>query len=188
MTFSTQASRQAGRARTAVVLVVALGALLTMAAAPVVLAKDSSAVAAAKAATVRFHSLEQARKAGYGVFYICTDNEALDAAMGQHYADPTRIDDQILDVTNPEVLVYEPKINGYDLVAVEYVQLAASWDANHASPPQLFGRTLAKIPAGNRYGLPEFYEIHAWLYRSNPRGMFDDWNPNVSCKGNGDPA
>ena len=188
MTLTTHASRQAGRARTAVVLVVALGALLTMAAAPLVLAKDSSAVAAAKAATVRFHSLEQARKAGYGAFYICTDNEALDAAMGQHYADPTRIDDQILEVTNPEVLVYEPKHNGYDLVGVEYVQLAASWDANHASPPQLFGRTLAKIPAGNRYGLPEFYEIHAWLYRSNPRGMFDDWNPNVSCKGNGDPA
>ena len=183
-----QRSRQDGRARTVVVLVVALGALLTMMAAPLVLAKDSSAVAAAKAATVRFHSLEQATKAGYGLFYICTDNEALDAAMGQHYADGSRIDDGILDVTKPEALTYEPKNNGYELVGVEYVQLAASWDASHSQPPQLFGRTLAKIPAGNRYNLPEFYEIHAWLYRSNPRGMFDDWNPNVSCKGNGDPA
>ena len=182
-------SAQSGRARSVLILVVAGAALLTAIAAPLVLARSSSAVEAARAATVRYHSLKQAEKAGYGKFYICTDNESLDAAMGQHYADATRVDDGILDVTDPEVLVYEPKDDrGYELVAAEYVQLAASWDAVHKDPPQLFGRTLTKVPAGNRYGLPEFYEIHAWLYRSNPLGMFADWNPTVSCKGNGDPA
>jgi hypothetical protein len=52
----------------------------------------------------------------------------------------------------------------------------------------LYGRTLKRIPAGNRYGLPDFYELHAWIWRPNPRGMFDDWNSSVSCLGNGDPA
>jgi hypothetical protein len=44
------------------------------------------------------------------------------------------------------------------------------------------------VPAGNRYGLPDFYELHAWIWKGNPRGVFDDWNPTVSCRGNGDAA
>ena len=44
------------------------------------------------------------------------------------------------------------------------------------------------IPAGNRYGLPDFYELHAWIWRPNPSGIFQNWNPKVSCRGNGDPA
>jgi hypothetical protein len=27
-------------------------------------------------------------------------------------------------------------------------------------------------PAGNRYGLPAFYELHAWLWKDNPIGLF----------------
>ena len=37
------------------------------------------------------------------------------------------------------------------------------------------------IGTPNRYGLPPFYELHAWIWKHNPRGMFDDWNPLVSC-------
>ncbi|NUU18550.1 hypothetical protein HP550_14940 [Cellulomonas humilata] len=48
-------------------------------------------------------------------------------------------------------------------------------------PPRLFGRTFELVPAGDRYGLPAFYELHAWLLRSNPSDMFEDWNPRVSC-------
>jgi MoxR-like ATPase len=29
--------------------------------------------------------------------------------------------------------------------------------------------------------LPPFYELHAWIWKHNPRGMFDDWNPRVVC-------
>ena len=38
----------------------------------------------------------------------------------------------------------------------------------------------------NRFGLPNFYELHYWLYKSNPSGTFSDWNPTVSCRGKGD--
>jgi len=52
-----------------------------------------------------------------------------------------------------------------------------------------FKRLLADLVAqgalvetrGNRYGLPPFYELHAWLWKHNPAGMFDDWNPRVVC-------
>ena len=33
----------------------------------------------------------------------------------------------------------------------------------------------------NRYGLPTFYSLHVWIYRHNPVGMFQMWNPNVHC-------
>ena len=44
------------------------------------------------------------------------------------------------------------------------------------------------VGSGNRYGIePDgFYERHYWLYKSNPSGTFSDWNPTVSCRGNGD--
>jgi hypothetical protein len=37
------------------------------------------------------------------------------------------------------------------------------------------------VPAGNRYGLPSFYELHAWLWKPNPSGVFADYNPRVHC-------
>ena len=52
----------------------------------------------------------------------------------------------------------------------------------------LFGKTFTLIPAGNRYDLPPFYELHAWIWRPNPSGIFKDWNPKVTCRGQGDPA
>ena len=41
-------------------------------------------------------------------------------------------------------------------------------------------------PAGeedqsNRFGLPAFYSLHAWIWKHNPSGTFSMWNPNVSC-------
>ncbi len=67
------------------------------------------------------------------------------------------------------------------LVALEYVVFQAAWDAKHHSPPRLFGREFELTPAGNRYGWPAFYELHAWVYQANPLGMFNDWNPRVTC-------
>ena len=26
-----------------------------------------------------------------------------------------------------------------------------------------------------------FYLMHAWIWQPNPAGMFNDWNPEVSC-------
>jgi hypothetical protein len=37
------------------------------------------------------------------------------------------------------------------------------------------------MPSPNRYGLPPFYELHAWVWKHNPSGMFNDWNPLVTC-------
>lgn len=163
-------------------------ALIITGTASVALGGVSDRLDRAREATRQFRDLEVATTAGYGAFYVCTDEEGV-GGMGQHYVNGTLVGDPDLKVRKPEVLVYEPKAHGgYRLVAVEYVVLQADWDALHAEPPKLFGRTLTLVPEGNRYGLPAFYEIHVWLFKRNPLGMFSDWNPRVSCRGQGDPA
>jgi hypothetical protein len=83
--------------------------------------------------------------------------------------------------------VYEPlRGGGYRLVAVEWVTFREAWDATHAGPPVLFGETFHAVGSPNRYGLPPFYALHAWIWNPNPHGMFHDWNPTVSCLGTGD--
>ncbi len=76
----------------------------------------------------------------------------------------------------PEALVYAPMPDGrLQLVAVEYVVPQSAWDAKHSKPPVLFGKTFG-VDAS--IGV---YELHAWIWKPNPLGMFFDWNPNVSC-------
>jgi len=139
--------------------------------------------------TARFQSVQQAEKAGYAPFYQCTENLTGNAGkvgtMGQHFVKGSLVDGEAI-ATEPEALVYEPTANGgYRLVALEWVIPAPGSKATDPRPTVL-GLQMNWRPAGNRFGLPEFYELHYWLYKSNPNGTFDDWNPTVSCRGTGD--
>lgn len=171
---------------------IALGVATTLllgGTAAIAAAGDGSDLAQIRAATARYHDLDDALAAGYGPLHTCTDHEGGLGAMGQHYVYGPAVMDTTFDLSQPEVLVYEPMPNGRSrLVAVEFVVFAEPWDAISDSPPQLFGRDLALVPAPNRYGVPSFYQIHVWLWRNNPSGTFSDWNPKVSCHGMGDAA
>jgi hypothetical protein len=57
------------------------------------------------------------------------------------------------------------------------------WNANNDSPPVLMGQVFNYVGSPNRYGMPSFYELHVWAWKTNPNGVFADWNPNVSCEG-----
>jgi hypothetical protein len=149
---------------------------------------NGSDLAAVRAGTARFHDFGVAEDAGYGALHTCTDEESGLGAMGQHYVRGDLVGDTVFDLSNPEVLVYEPMPNGRQrLVAVEFVVFAEPWDAISDDPPTLFGRDLALVPSPNRYGVPPFYQIHVWLWKSNPAGIFSDWNERVTCLGMGDP-
>lgn len=148
-------------------------------------AAGSSAPASARAGTADYHSIDAAFADGYGLFtdaagIACIDNPA--GGMGIHYVKGALVADPAENAATPEALVYEPQANGrLRLVALEYVVIQSAWDAGHASPPSLFGQQFTAVGSSNRYGLPPFYELHAWLWKHNPSGMFEDWNPNVSC-------
>jgi hypothetical protein len=179
-------------ARRVLLVLVALVALAAIGGTTLVAARQDQ-LAKVRAATDKFHTLSVAENAGYGSFYLCTDN-VTDGTMGQHYVNLGLVLDTAtgvptIDPLQPEALVYEPKKNGgYKLVGVEYVVFQAAWDADNDAPPALFGKTFTLIGAGNRYGLDPFYELHAWIWRPNPSGIFKDWNPSVSCRGQGDLA
>jgi hypothetical protein len=158
------------------------GLLATAAAAPA----GQPGVSTARKATAKYHRLAVAERDGYGLLkdaegIACIDNPGV-GGMGVHYAKSKLVGDGKVDLRTPDVLVYDPGPNGQmRLVALEYVVFQKAWDAHHSSPPRLYGREFELVEAGNRYGLDPFYELHAWVWKNNPRGMFDDWNPKVSC-------
>ena len=149
---------------------------------------ERSAASEAAAATAAFHDLEAAQAAGYVVHVAelsgatCIDNGA-EGAMGDHFANIAEIVDGEIDAAEPEALVYEQRPNGsYKLVALEYLVFVADWEAaGNTAPPSLFGQTFDLVPSPNRYGLPPFYALHAWIWKPNPSGLLHAWNPDVSC-------
>jgi hypothetical protein len=145
-------------------------------------------LAAARAATAADHELATARQAGYSILrdaagIACIDEPTM-GAMGVHYVDLPAVLDPTIHADHPEAVVYEPMRNGQmKLVAVEYVVFKAAWDADHTDPPSLFDHEFMLTPDPNRFGLPAFYSLHAWIWKHNPSedGMFAMWNPDVSC-------
>ena len=77
--------------------------------------------------------------------------------------------------------MYEWRGGRFRLLGVEYVVLADAWHATHAAPPVLGGQLFSYTGSPNRYGIPPFYALHVWAWRTNPLGAFADWNPSVSC-------
>ncbi len=146
------------------------------------LATDGSPqdLAAIRRATVRYHDLDVALAEGYEILFDCTVNPNNPAeAMGQHYINPALVDD-VLELEKPEVLMYETLPNGrMRLVGVEYVIFQDAWTGEQA--PEFLGQTMALKNAVGVHPVPPFYEVHAWVWRHNPNGMFADWNPKVSC-------
>jgi hypothetical protein len=140
-----------------------------------------------KHATAKFQSLAVARHEGYGLLVdkdgiSCIDMQPK-GAMGVHYVNGDLVGDGKIDPFQPEAVVYEPVGKNLRLVALEYVVLKADWRKHHHGRPSLFGHQFNLTLAGNRYGLPDFYSLHVWIFKANPAGTFKMWNPNVHCPG-----
>jgi len=132
-------------------------------------------------ATARFLDPEVAVAAGYVPKPFCVSGPN-QGAMGVHFVNPTLVPDGKLDPQNPETLVYESKNGQLRLVAAEFVVFKADWEAQgNKQTPMVMGQLLNFIAAPNRFGFPDFYELHVWAWKDNPFGTFVDWNPRVSC-------
>jgi hypothetical protein len=134
-------------------------------------------------ATAGFKSTSAATAAGYGLFHGCVSGPQ-EGAMGVHYVKGSLVGDGAVDATQPEALLYEVVGGELRLTGVEYVVIAADWDAAHpdGAPPMLGGQMFNYVGAPNRYRLPAFYELHVWAWKQNPAGTFADFNPRVSCE------
>ncbi len=136
----------------------------------------------ARQATKEFRDIEAAKKAGYEKASECEDDPKY-GGMGFHYSNPELVADGKLDIERPEVLVYQPRRNGkLRLGAVEYLQVDADQDlATDPDRPSLFEMPFDGPMLGHNPQMPIHYDLHVWLYRHNPAGMFAMWNPNVKC-------
>jgi hypothetical protein len=139
---------------------------------------DKKLLKQVRAANDAYRKPAAAMQAGYGLvpgLDHCFDNPGV-GAMGYHYINAGLLD-TALDPLRPEAMVYHTAKDGrLKLGAIEYIVPAAAWDAEgHAGPPEVLGR---RLHLNSALGV---YVLHAWLWKPNPTGVFQDWNPQVSC-------
>lgn len=126
-----------------------------------------------------FTDIDAAKSAGWNLvpgLDMCMDNPGV-GGMGIHYINTAMLDTS-LDPLTPEAMVYQPGPGGkLTLGAVEWIVPADKWDA------QAHGQLLPDV-LGHQLHLNQelgVYILHAWILTDNPAGMFQDWNPSVTC-------
>lgn len=86
-----------------------------------------------------------------------------------------------LDPLKPQVLVYQPVGGKLRLVAAEYfVPLSPELKER----PKLFGQPFDGPMEGHHPLMPlelKHYDLHVWLWKKNPAGLFAPTNPDVKC-------
>lgn len=99
--------------------------------------------------------------------------------MGVHFVNLTI--QGPLDPKRPNVLVYEPVNGKLELVAAEWlVPVTVAKER-----PVLFGQPFQGPMEGHEPLIPQgfvHYDLHAWLFKDNPNGMFSPTNPDVTCE------
>lgn len=135
----------------------------------------------AKQASDHYANVTAAAAAGYVPGSPCESSPQ--GGMGFHYINPAAIQDPALDVRAPEVLLYAPAAHGrLELAGVEYLKVDADQNlATDNDRPTLFGRAFDGPMLGHAPGMPIHYDLHVWLQKRNPNGIFAQWNPHVSC-------
>lgn len=136
-------------------------------------------LAAARRATAHLQRFENAAAGGWDFQATdCKENPPL-GGMGYHFGNFDFYLDGEVNPAEPEILLYEPQASGrLRLVAVEYAVPYFTWagDPEVDDPPQVFGRDMKRVDE-----MGEF-QLHVWLWKHNPSGLFEDWNPNVTCE------
>lgn len=145
------------------------------------MAGGQSELAEARSGTSRFHQVAHAEAAGYEStldLLGCFENPEK-GGMGLHYLKGAIVDGTV-DAAEPEALVYEMREDGtLKLVGLEYLVPAELVDPDN--PPELFGHQF------HPHGVLPFWIMHAWVWRPNPSGMFEDFNPAVAMCPDGVP-
>ncbi|MFW6089048.1 MAG: hypothetical protein ACODAB_04790 [Gemmatimonadota bacterium] len=164
---------------------------------------------AVAAATERFKDVNVALAEGFirDPMNICETAEMLGrpanlGVMGVHYFRPDRLmitaTEPLVDGTSlhtdflePSILIYEPQADGsLELVAVENLVFKQAWEAaGNPEPPTFQGaeyNLMVDDPAtpeiDEAHQFAPHHDLHVWLYRDNPNGMFAQFNPAVSCE------
>jgi len=173
----------------AVSLVVLPSASKAQATSAAVGASQSPDLQAARTALAKYSDPFAAVRDGYFSTLACMDFpmgmtdgsvEYPPGAMGVHFLNAANIGPK-LDPTKPQVLIYEP-------VGGKLVLAGAEWfvpvQAAGGVVPTIFGQTLAGPMDGHEPIMPaslRHYDLHVWLWKDNPRGVFTSTNAALKC-------
>lgn len=120
--------------------------------------------------TAQYHDVNVAMDAGYVNTEDCVEGPPGAGAMGVHFVNFGLLDGEF-NPLQPEVLLYEIKNNGtYKLTGVEYLFVG--------DEPPMFAGEVMFHPFPQPFA---DYALHAWVWKANPNGIFEDFNINVSC-------
>jgi hypothetical protein len=162
-----------------------------------------------RAATERFRDVNVALAEGYiqdpsgmCVTAAMEGRPAEEGAMGIHYFRPDLLgitgppDPRVTgtgthtDFRNPAILIYEPQADGaMELVAVENLVFIDAWaQAGNRQPPSFHGIPWDRMEddpgteVDEAHGFDPHYDRHVWIYRTNPDGVFAQFNREVTCR------
>jgi hypothetical protein len=126
-------------------------------------------LAQVRAATAKYHDVNQAEADGYININFCEPGE------GCHFLKPSLVDANV-DLTQPEILLYAPGPgeSGLHLVAVEYVVPLTS--SPGVQPVAFSDDADAWRVDTEGAGL---WELTAWVWLHNPNGTYEQHNPRV---------
>lgn len=182
MKFTSVLRTRAALLAASAILVAGLGTAAPATASPADTRTARLDLARAYAGTARYHYEPFAIADGY---LRAGDDECVEVpglgAMGIHYVNPQRLGR--MDPSRPDTLLYAPGPNGRpQLVAVEFFHADADGDLGTDNDrPSMFGRVFDGPMPGHFPGQPVHYDLHVWLWRYNPAGMFAPFNPSLSC-------
>ena len=101
-------------------------------------------------------------------------------AMGVHFLNMGNVGPK-LDPSKPQVLIYEPVGDKLRLVAAEWFMPA---ELAGGKAPSVLGQELGGPMEGHKPLMPDglhHYDLHVWLWKTNPEGVFSPTNPAVKC-------
>lgn len=154
-------------------------------------AVDSSELERVRAALQKYEDPIVAVHDGYFSTVGCVEYPAGGGAGHVHYAPGgmgvhflnTALFAPVVDPMKPQVLVYEPVGSKLRLVAAEwFVPLFTGVKER----PVLFGHPFEGPMEGHYPLMPpglHHYDLHVWLWKHNPAGIFSPTNPDIKCRG-----
>jgi hypothetical protein len=131
------------------------------------------AIATLQRVTARYHNFSAASADGFVLLHPC-EARGDEGPVGTVYVNVSRLMDGVIDPESPDALIYEPsKTGALTLVGVEFAIPKPLWTGQQL--PSFLGAT---FQSEDEFGV---YALHAWVWRNNPKGLFAETNPRVSC-------
>jgi hypothetical protein len=134
--------------------------------------RTDEAVATLRTASARYLDLNNAITDGFVFLHGC-ETRPSEGPVGMVYVHPGRLMDGVIDPMAPDALIYDPGNSRPTLVGVEFAIPYTLWTSD--APPKFLDATFQREDEFGVFGL------HAWVWLDNPKGLFAESNPNVTC-------